>query len=193
MPTLEPPIDPPAVKPGDQGPGERGCSTLVRSWRRHFDGRVPVPEIVLSHLSEHECWERLQHAEVGRLVVSVDALPLAFPVNFRLVERRIIFLTAPGTKLTAAVSGAVVGFEVDDIALETHTGWSVMVAGVARVVHDPTQIAVLGELGIRSWLSTPTPHYVAIGIERISGRYLAESSGVVTQDDGLGSGSSGRG
>ena len=168
----------------DQGPEPAGPRVLLRVRRRQFDGSVPVPDVVLKHLPEHECWERLQHAEIGRLLISVSALPLAFPVNYRLVERRIIFLTAPGTKLTAAVSEAVVGFEVDQVDSEAQTGWSVMATGVARVVDDPTQIDALRGLGIRSWLSTPTPHYVAIAIEQFSGRRLAAADATAQIDRG---------
>lgn len=59
-----------------------------------------------------------------------------------------------------------------------------MATGVARVVDDPTQIDVLRGLGIRSWLSAPTPHYVAIAIEQISGRRLAAADATAQIDRG---------
>jgi nitroimidazol reductase NimA-like FMN-containing flavoprotein (pyridoxamine 5'-phosphate oxidase superfamily) len=69
----------------------------------------------LDVISEDECYELLTGVQVGRVIVSIDALPAAFPVNYWLGDKAIVFRTAPGTKLTAAVSHTVVGFEVDEI------------------------------------------------------------------------------
>jgi hypothetical protein len=63
----------------------------------------------LDVISEDECYELLTGVQVGRVIVSIDALPAAFPVNYWLGDKAIVFRTAPGTKLTAAVSHTVVG------------------------------------------------------------------------------------
>ena len=60
------------------------------------------------------------------MVVNVDGVPAAFPVNFALLDDDIVFRTAPGTKLSAALEGAVVGFEVDRIDPVFESGWSVL-------------------------------------------------------------------
>ena len=111
-------------------------------------------------------------SDIGRVVVSVGALPAALPVNYRVIDDVIVFRTGAGTKLTAAVDETVVAFEVDDIDRATGLGWSVLVVGKSRVVTDPAQIADLDRAEIRSWVRVDVPYYVAIEIDRISGRRL---------------------
>lgn len=125
-------------------------------------------------LSIDECVRLLGTAQVGRVVVSVDALPAAFPVNYRVVGNEIVFQTAPGTKLAAAVSHTVLGFQVDRIDAQRQQGWSVLVVGLSRVVHDPAEQQELDRAGVRTWWSTaPQMQYVAIAMDRLSGRRLA--------------------
>lgn len=129
----------------------------------------------LDAISDDECRELLAGGEVGRVIVSIDALPAAFPVNYRLIDDVIVFRTAPGTKLTAALHHTVVGFEVDDFDPATRSGWSVLVVGTSQVVSDPVEIARLDRAGLLSWAPLPAPRYVQIGIQRISGRRLSNA------------------
>jgi uncharacterized protein len=123
-------------------------------------------------MPDDECRGLLTKAEIGRVVVSVGALPAALPVTYRVVGDNIVFRTAPGTKLTAAVDRTVVGFEVDELDPTTRSGWSVLVVGTSRVVTDLVEIAELDEAGIYSWLDADLTHYVKIDIQQISGRRL---------------------
>jgi nitroimidazol reductase NimA-like FMN-containing flavoprotein (pyridoxamine 5'-phosphate oxidase superfamily) len=130
----------------------------------------------MSVLSEEQCLDLLGAARVGRVIVSIGALPAAFPVNFRVVKRQIVFRTVSGTKLAAAAEHSVVGFEVDEIDLERRTGWSVLVVGMASVVADPVRIEELDRVGIGSWwASGAAAHYVVIEMGQVSGRRLAGS------------------
>jgi len=132
---------------------------------------VPRPGS-LSIIPEAECRHLLGGAEIGRVVVSVGALPAALPVTYRVIGDTIVFRTAPGSKLTAAVDKTVVGFEVDELDPLSRSGWSVLVVGTSQVVSDPGEIADLDEIGVHSWLAVAPPHYVKIHIDRISGRRL---------------------
>jgi nitroimidazol reductase NimA-like FMN-containing flavoprotein (pyridoxamine 5'-phosphate oxidase superfamily) len=127
----------------------------------------------LDVISDDECRDLLATAEVGRVIVSIDALPAALPVNHWLIDDTIVFRTAPGTKLTAALNHTIVGFEVDEIDPATRSGWSVLVIGTSNVVSDPAEIARLDRAGLRSWAPVAAPHYVQIRIQRISGRRLS--------------------
>ena len=69
--------------------------------------------------------------------ITIGALPAIFPVNYRVVDGAIVYWTSPGSKMSAAVAGAVVAFEVDDYQLADRTGWSVLAVGRADVVADP--------------------------------------------------------
>lgn len=69
----------------------------------------------LEILSSEECHELLRQSTVGRVAVTVAALPAIFPVNYAVLDGRIVFRTGEGTKLQAAVERAVVAFQVDHI------------------------------------------------------------------------------
>ncbi len=90
----------------------------------------------LELLTEEETYELLGSGEVGRVGITIGALPAIFPVNYRLIDGSIVFRTAPGSKMSAAAKGAVVAFEVDDYQLADRTGWSVLAVGPAEVIHD---------------------------------------------------------
>lgn len=90
----------------------------------------------LELLTEEQCLQLLTLGEVGRVGISMGAMPAIFPVNYRFIEGSILFRTSPGSKLCAATEGAVVAFEVDDYDTSRRAGWSVLVVGRAEVVHD---------------------------------------------------------
>lgn len=124
-------------------------------------------------MSDNECRDLLATAQIGRVVLSIDALPAAFPVNYWLIDDAIVFRTAPGTKLTAALNHTVVGFEVDEIDAATRTGWSVLVVGTSNVLSDPAEIARLDQADLHSWAPVSAAHYVKISVGRVSGRRLS--------------------
>src|SRR4051794_31747685 len=88
----------------------------------------------LEILSEDDCWRLLGTMAIGRVGVTIGALPAIFPVNYVLADGAIVFRTGEGTKLRAAVNRSVVVFEVDDADPVYHGGWSVQAVGVAEVV-----------------------------------------------------------
>lgn len=64
-------------------------------------------------LSQEECLQLLTIQPVGRIGITVEALPVVLPVNFRLLGDVVVFRTIPGTKLDAATNRPIVAFEVD--------------------------------------------------------------------------------
>ena len=126
----------------------------------------------LEILDREECLRLLDGATLGRVAVNAAALPSVLPVNFRLAGERIVFRTGAGTKLAAATRNAVVAFEVDDIDPVQHTGWSVLVTGVARPVVDTDDLTHLNELGIARWAAGGDGHVVEVSLEIVSGRRI---------------------
>jgi nitroimidazol reductase NimA-like FMN-containing flavoprotein (pyridoxamine 5'-phosphate oxidase superfamily) len=90
----------------------------------------------LELLPDEECRRLLAMCEVGRVGITIGALPAIFPVNYRLIDGAIVFRTSPGSKLSAAAAGAVVAFEVDDYQAADRSGWSVLAIGRAEIVLD---------------------------------------------------------
>lgn len=122
----------------------------------------------LELLTEDDAWTLLAQGTIGRIGLSMRALPVIFPVNYAVIDDSIVFRTAPGSKLSAAAAGAVVAFEVDDYERDSRTGWSVLVVGQAEVVHDlDTAFKVLEAKlapfapGVRSSLVRIRPDFVS--------------------------------
>lgn len=57
-------------------------------------------------LTRAQCLELIATVPVGRIGVSIRALPVILPVNFVLVGENIVFRTIPGTKLDAAAANS---------------------------------------------------------------------------------------
>ena len=128
----------------------------------------------LEILSRDECLALLETVKIGRIAVTVDALPVVLPVNFVVADGCIVISTAPGTKLQAATRGSVVAFEVDAIDAMYHAGWSVLVTGTAREVVDPDEVEQAHRLPLRAWgLGEHSDiHYIKIEPTLVSGRRL---------------------
>ena len=115
----------------------------------------------------------LGRERVGRLGLSMRALPVVLPVNFAVVDGEVVFRTAEGTKLHAAAAGAIVAFEVVGYETSGGSGWSVLVQP-ARVVDDPDALDRLSALCIDAWAAdAAADRFVAIATEVISGRRFA--------------------
>lgn len=126
----------------------------------------------LEVLGREECLRLLGRATLGRVAITVGALPAVLPINFRLVADRIVFRTSAGTKLDAATRNTVVAFEVDDMEPVSHTGWSVMVTGVAREVTDAAELDALASAKIPRWAPAEGERVVEITTDMISGRRI---------------------
>lgn len=134
---------------------------------------VEVDRNGLEVIEREECLRLLAGATLGRLGVTSGALPAVLPVNFWLDGDRILVLTGEGSKLDAAARNAVVAFEADDFDPMYHSGWSVLVTGVAREVTDPGELAALHNAPLARWAPRGNGHLVAIATDMISGRRIA--------------------
>ena len=123
-------------------------------------------------LSTSECLLRLGRGGVGRVAVTVKALPAIFPVNYAVIDGDIVFRSDEGSKLAAATSHAVVAFEIDESDAITHTGWSVMVVGQARKVTEQEEIDRLARLPLAPWAASGGDSFVRIESSILSGREL---------------------
>ena len=126
----------------------------------------------LEVLSRAECLRLVSRATVGRLGITSGALPTVLPINFRLVKDRIVFRTSVGTKLDAATHNSVVAFEVDEMDPLWHSGWSVVVTGVAREITDPDELAELSAANIPRWAPMDSARVVSVSTEMVTGRRI---------------------
>jgi hypothetical protein len=119
-------------------------------------------------LQEQECWELLRSQEVGRLAVSIANHPDIFPINFVVDHASIVFRTAEGTKLSAAVLGASVAFEVD--AECDGVAWSVVIKGWAVEIVERSGMFEAADLPLYPWHAAPKHRFVRIVPESVTGR-----------------------
>jgi nitroimidazol reductase NimA-like FMN-containing flavoprotein (pyridoxamine 5'-phosphate oxidase superfamily) len=134
----------------------------------------------LELLTEEQARELLAGGEVGRVGITIGALPAIFPVNYRVVDGAIVYRTSPGSKLSAAVEGAVVAFEVDDYQLADRTGWSVLAVGVARVVDDPSVVSRVTDAGLQPLADGVRSAIVRIEPTFLSGRRIVHDEQVAS-------------
>lgn len=147
---------------------------------------IPRPERDAVHVDRHgleildreRCLELLSQHGFGRVAITSGALPRILPVNYRLIDDQIMFRTARGTKLDAATKNTVVAFEIDEMDPFSHTGWSVVVTGIASVVGADQRAAL--DVPIARWAPDPDGTVVAIATDLVTGRRLP---GTITTPD----------
>jgi uncharacterized protein len=130
----------------------------------------------LELLSEAEAWELLVRGEVGRVGLTIGGVPAIFPVNYTVLDGTIVFRTAPGAKLSTAMAGNVVAFEVDHHERQGRIGWSVLVVGQCEVVHDLDVTFEVLHAGLEPWVEGNRTKLIRIKPDLISGRRIVHTS-----------------
>jgi nitroimidazol reductase NimA-like FMN-containing flavoprotein (pyridoxamine 5'-phosphate oxidase superfamily) len=134
------------------------------------DEDMTLIENGLEMLSPEQCHELLGRCRVGRVAVTVGALPAIFPVNYAVLDTQIVFLAGEGTKLRAALERAVVAFLVDQTDGSSTSGWSVMVVGLAEEITDPGEIRAAELLDLHPLAAGVRSHFIRIRPGFVSGR-----------------------
>jgi nitroimidazol reductase NimA-like FMN-containing flavoprotein (pyridoxamine 5'-phosphate oxidase superfamily) len=133
--------------------------------------RVAVDRNGLVILDRSQCVELLRTALVGRIALSVGALPVVLPVHFAMLDGDVLIRTVAGSRLEAAASNAVVAFEADHVDPLDRAGWSVLVQGVASEITDPDEIERARRVPLEPWLGADG-RYLRIASRLMSGRQL---------------------
>lgn len=148
---------------GAPGGGGQGVDKKEdHDWRRAI-----VP------LSEEESWLRLQSTSMGRVALTVRALPVIFPVFYGLVDQCVVFRASRGTSLSTASPGAVVAFEAGEFVPDAEEAWSVMIRGVAQEITHPEQLDLARSLPLRAMTGTRDHDtLIAIPASTLDGRIM---------------------
>jgi len=126
----------------------------------------------LAEIDRVGCLVLLAGAQVGRIAFTARALPAVHPVAFVLDGEEIVFRTAAGSTLAAAVRHAVVGFQVDHIDLDARTGWTVLGIGEAYEILAPERLAELATVLPSPWVAGRDGHVISIPLQILNGRRL---------------------
>jgi nitroimidazol reductase NimA-like FMN-containing flavoprotein (pyridoxamine 5'-phosphate oxidase superfamily) len=127
----------------------------------------------LEVLERSECERLLETQRVGRVGLCGDE-PAILPVVYAMHNGDVVFRTAPGAKLIAALLDQVVVFEVDDYDVERHAGWSVNVVGSATEIVHPAELAKADTLGLQPWAGSARDRFVRVVADRVSGRRIVQ-------------------
>lgn len=143
-----------------------------RPVRNHVpDGPHPPSSRAPDELSWDECLQLLGHGGVGRVGLSIAALPVIVPVNYVLDDAGVVFRSGAGSKLDAALDNAVVCFEVGHIGPGWQSSWSVLVTGRAHEVAE-REVSDQARKVLVPWAASARDRYVAIPLDLVSGRQV---------------------
>lgn len=147
-----------------EGEGDRNEATR--------EGGQEMAGTTLETLTTEECYRLLYDnaASVGRVGVSVQAIPEILPVHFAIIDGDIVFRSGRGTKLYTATQSAVLAFELDQS--DSFSGWSVLVVGRSAEVTDPSKIAAAMAVIPDGWVSGEHEHIIQIKPSRVTGRRI---------------------
>jgi nitroimidazol reductase NimA-like FMN-containing flavoprotein (pyridoxamine 5'-phosphate oxidase superfamily) len=135
-------------------------------------------------LASDECLRLLASTTVGRVALTSKALPVILPVNYAMDGDTVVIRTRPGSLLaTSRERGVVVAFEVDELARQTCSGWSVLVTGTLREITDVGELARAEQLPLVPWVGGDRRHFVRITPGLLSGRRIPSAVWSDATDD----------
>lgn len=139
----------------------------------------------LVELDRAECLRLISCNSFGRLAVNVGgSAPAIRPVNYVYDQRSqsIVFRSDYGSKLFGLATSGRAAFEIDSVDPVTHTGWSVIVVGVAEEIRSPFELRRLERVGVEPWTAGPKSHWLRIRTQLVTGRRILAGSGSATAD-----------
>jgi nitroimidazol reductase NimA-like FMN-containing flavoprotein (pyridoxamine 5'-phosphate oxidase superfamily) len=133
--------------------------------------QYPADHAGLEILPFDRCLQLLATVPIGRVSFLADGEIVVLPVNHVMDGQNPVFLTARGSKLSAAEGQNVVAFEADEYDERTRSGWSVLVNGRAQAIYEDAEIQPLSRLGLRPWITAADrPFWIRIRPTSVSGR-----------------------
>jgi nitroimidazol reductase NimA-like FMN-containing flavoprotein (pyridoxamine 5'-phosphate oxidase superfamily) len=87
-------------------------------------------------LSEQRCWQLLATAAIGRLALSVRAMPVIIPVQYYLDGRSLAVCLGHRDIPARALDEVIIAFTADAIDPASGSGWSVQVQGKSAIARQ---------------------------------------------------------
>ena len=122
--------------------------------------------VQLVELGREECLQLLAANALGRIATGAAGWPPVIrPVHYVFDERTqsVVFVSAPGSKLTMLLRSNRVAFEIDGWNPIERTGWSVIVVGPVEEVRGRAERERLGD---------GFPHLMRIRATVVTGRRI---------------------
>jgi nitroimidazol reductase NimA-like FMN-containing flavoprotein (pyridoxamine 5'-phosphate oxidase superfamily) len=121
----------------------------------------------VENLSDEECWALLADEQLGRLAFHlVDELHVV-PLNYAVLDGRLLMRTTSGSKLLAAALGSEVALEIDGRSEDE--AWSVVAHGRLRILEEDEQERVEPLMG-EPWISRLVYDVIELCPDSLTGR-----------------------
>jgi len=121
-------------------------------------------------MDQHECLAALETVDLGRVAVTMGALPAIRPIRYAIHGGHAVFRAAPFSRLRSAAQDRVVAFQADQAGLPGGVGWTVDARGRCHQVTSPELLAQLEALALPAWHQADARDvFLRIPLEHISG------------------------
>ena len=80
-------------------------------------------------IPSQRCWELLATASVGRVALSVQALPVILPVQYHVSGRRLAVCLGHHNIPARSLNETIIAFTADSIDPAARSGWAVQIQG----------------------------------------------------------------
>lgn len=124
----------------------------------------------LRFLKRDECTRLLAQATLGRVSVTMSALPVIRTVRYALTAEHVVFRVASNSRLRAAAASSVIAFHADRGGETDGIGWSVLVQGICQEVTSPELTKHLQALPLPPWSSDDA--FLRLPLTHVSGELV---------------------
>jgi hypothetical protein len=84
-------------------------------------------------IPSQRCWELLATASVGRLALSVQALPVILPVQYYVTRHRLAVCLGHHSIPARSLNETIIAFTADSIDPVARSGWAVQIQGRSSI------------------------------------------------------------
>jgi nitroimidazol reductase NimA-like FMN-containing flavoprotein (pyridoxamine 5'-phosphate oxidase superfamily) len=121
-----------------------------------------------------ECRRLIADGGIGRVAFQSQSAQHIVPVNFQLDHDSIVFRTTPYSELGRLAPGSEAAFEVDELDVESTSGWSVVAKGRVDVIPDNFEKAAMRFSGKdpKPWAEGVRRLYMRLTWRELTGRRL---------------------
>ncbi len=136
----------------------------------------PSARPAIEHLAADECMTLIAPGGIGRFVFVDQRGPVAWPVNFRMLDGDVVFRTNSGSSALEALTEGETSFEVDRVDDALTEGWSVLLTGPSHLIVDPIEQERVRSIGTTPWAGGEHDAFVRMEPTTITGRRIRQLS-----------------
>lgn len=126
----------------------------------------------LEELTVEESWRLAADTQISRIGWNGPRGPVVLPVNHLVHEKSVWIRTSAHSSMAEQIDESAVALLVDDLAPDTHVGWSVQFKGRAEILYHDDQIPDAVK-DLHTWPAGPRPLWVRLHPKEVTGRRLA--------------------